>query len=216
MPAIIPIPAFSDNYIWVIRNGRRAVVVDPGDADPVVAYLDAEGLVLEAVLATHHHPDHVGGIAELVAGHHVPVLGPSGESIPCRTRALGDGDRVDLPAVGATLAVMHVPGHTKGHIAYAGRVGAVPVVFCGDTLFAAGCGRLFEGTAEQMWASLGRLAALPPATQVHCAHEYTLANLRFALAVEPEGDAVKARIAREQGKRDRGLPTLPSTGPNWV
>jgi hydroxyacylglutathione hydrolase len=139
------------------------------------------------------------------------VLGPSREPVPACTRALDDGDEVDLPAVGASFRVMHVPGHTRGHIAYAGTVGGRPVVFCGDTLFAGGCGRLFEGTPAQMLGSLERLAALPQGTAVHCAHEYTLANLRFALAVEPANDALQARIVREQAKRDRGEPTVPST-----
>ncbi|GIK88398.1 MAG: hydroxyacylglutathione hydrolase [Betaproteobacteria bacterium] len=210
MPAIIPVPAFRDNYIWVLRHGSRAVVVDPGDAAPVLAHLDAERLALDAVLVTHHHADHAGGVAALVDRFPVPVLGPSGETIPCRTRALGDGESVRLPAVAASLSVLTVPGHTRGHIAYAGTVGDESVVFCGDTLFAGGCGRLFEGTPAQMHASLARLAALPGDTLVHCAHEYTLANLRFALAVEPGNPALHARIARDRARRDRGEPTLPS------
>ena len=211
MITIIPIPAFADNYIWTLREGRNAVVVDPGDAGPVLAYLDREGAALTAILATHHHNDHVGGIPALVARARVPVFGPARESIPERTRALGEGDEVDVPGLALRLRVMDIPGHTSGHIAYFGDVSGVPSVFCGDTLFAAGCGRMFEGTPPQMWASLSALAALPPQTRVYCGHEYTLANLRFALAVEPDNAQVWDRQAREQAKRDRGEPTLPST-----
>lgn len=210
MAAIIPIPAFSDNYIWLLREGARAVVVDPGDAAPVRTCLEREGLRLAAILVTHHHGDHVGGIEALAGAGDVPVLGPAREAIPCRTHALADGDEVPLPGFAATLRVLDVPGHTDGHVAYAGTVDAVPVAFVGDTLFAAGCGRLFEGTAAQMAASLARLAALPPATRIHCAHEYTLANLRFARAVEPGNAALAERELRERARRERGLPTLPS------
>lgn len=211
MPAIIPVPAFTDNYIWLLRDGGRAVVVDPGDADPVAAALDAAGLALDAILVTHHHADHVGGVAGLAARWRVPVLGPAHEAIPGCTRALDDGDAVELPTVGARLTALHVPGHTRGHIAYAGTVGGARVVFCGDTLFAAGCGRLFEGTPAQMAVSLARLAALPGDTAVCCAHEYTLANLQFAQAVEPDSAALAARAERDRARRARGEPTLPST-----
>jgi hydroxyacylglutathione hydrolase len=210
MPAIIPVPAFRDNYIWVLREGTRAAVVDPGDAAPVRAYLDAEGLDLVAVLVTHHHNDHVGGVAALVEGRPVPVFGPARETIPGRTRALADGDAVELPELASSFTVFEVPGHTAGHIAYAGHAGGGPVLFCGDTLFAGGCGRLFEGTPAQMHGSLGRLAALSSETAVYCAHEYTLANLRFAQAVEPGNAALAARIALEQTRRDRNEPTVPS------
>jgi hydroxyacylglutathione hydrolase len=211
MAAIIPVSAFTDNYIWLLHQGGRAVVVDPGDDEPVMAALASGGLVLDTILCTHHHGDHVGGVEDLVARFRVPVLGPAGETIPCRTRALDDGDEVVLPAVGASFRVLHVPGHTRGHIAFAGRVGDDDVVFCGDTLFAGGCGRLFEGTARQMWSSLSRLAALPAATRVYCAHEYTLANLAFAQAVEPDSAPLAARVQRERDKRVAGRPTVPST-----
>jgi hydroxyacylglutathione hydrolase len=211
MPAIIAVPAFRDNYIWVIRDDRRAAVVDPGDAAPVLDYLAAERLELEAVLVTHHHADHVGGVAALAQRYGAPVLGPVFEAIPAVTRTLDDGDAVDLPALGAHFTVMHVPGHTLGHIAYAGEAFGERVVFCGDTLFAGGCGRLFEGTPAQMHASLARLAALPGATRVYCAHEYTLANLQFAQEVEPANAALAARVARDLGKRRQGRPTVPST-----
>ena len=210
MPSIIPIPAFRDNYIWVIRSGDRAAVVDPGDAKPVLAWLDDNGVELCAIIATHHHADHVGGIPALCARYAVPVFGPANEAIPARTRGLGEGDRIDVPGVGLALSVLDIPGHTAGHIAcYA--VSPDPLVFCGDTLFAAGCGRLFEGTPAQMWSSLSKLATLADETRVYCGHEYTLANLRFAAAAEPANKDIEARIACASEKRARDLPTLPST-----
>lgn len=210
MATIIPIPAFRDNYIWAVRSGGRAAVVDPGDAAPVLAWLAQNDVRLCAIIATHHHADHVGGVEALRARYDVPVFGPAHETIPGRTRALVEGERVDVPDVGIALAVLDIPGHTAGHIAYHAS-GADPLLFCGDTLFAAGCGRLFEGTPAQMWSSLAKLAALPPATRVYCGHEYTLANLRFAEAVEPDNAALRERTARERAKRARGLPTLPTT-----
>lgn len=211
MPTIIPIPAFADNYIWLLREGAYAAVVDPGDAAPVLAYLEREGATLSAILATHHHADHVGGNKALLARFPVPVYGPARETIPGRTHALEEGDSFVVPGIGVSLSVLDVPGHTSGHIAYVGDIGGVASLFCGDTMFAAGCGRLFEGTPAQMWKSLAKFAALPPATHVYCGHEYTLANLRFAAAVEPDNAHVKTRQVREQAKRDRGEPTLPST-----
>lgn len=213
MPAIIPLAAFSDNYIWAIREGVRAAVVDPGDAAPVRAFLDRERIALSAILVTHHHGDHTGGIVDLLRDRAVPVIGPAREAIPGRTLAVGDGARVEVPGLGLMLDVLDIPGHTAGHVAFVGRDAAWggPVLFCGDTLFAAGCGRLFEGTAGEMWRSLSALAALPDDTRVYCGHEYTLANLRFAAAVEPSNPAVAERAARERAKRDHGLPTLPST-----
>ena len=207
MAAIIPIPAFADNYIWLLREGHAAAVVDPGDAAPVIAYLDREGIALEAILATHHHGDHIGGVRDLAARWRVPVFGPARESIPERTDALVEGDSITVPGLGCRFSVLDIPGHTSGHIAYAGD----DMLFCGDTLFAVGCGRLFEGTPAQMVASLDKLAALPDAVRVYCGHEYTLANLKFAMAVEPGSEALRAREARERSKRGRGAPTLPST-----
>jgi hydroxyacylglutathione hydrolase len=210
MRTIIPIPAFRDNYIWAIVHDRSVAVVDPGDAAPVQAFLAQNGLALSAIIATHHHNDHVGGIPALAAQHDVPVFGPARESIPQRTRALGEGDRIEVPGVALALGVFDIPGHTAGHIAlYA--TGDDPILFCGDTLFAAGCGRLFEGTPAQMWSSLAKLAALAPTTRVFCGHEYTLANLRFAQAVEPANVAIETRIGRERAKRERDEPTLPTT-----
>jgi len=211
MPAIIPIPAFSDNYIWLLREGSHAVVVDAGDAEPVLDFLAREGLTLSAILNTHHHDDHVGGNMALLERFPVPVYGPAGEAIPGRTQALREGDAITVPCIGCTLFVLDVPGHTAGHIAYVGEIGGAMAAFVGDTLFAGGCGRLFEGTPAQMTASLSKLASLPPDTRVYCAHEYTLANLRFAAAVEPANPALRERIVRERDRRDRGVPTVPST-----
>jgi hydroxyacylglutathione hydrolase len=210
MLEIIPIPAFADNYIWLLRKGKQAVPVDPGDAAPVIAYLERENLDLAAILATHHHGDHVGGIRALLARASAPVYGPAREPIPGRTHALAEGDAIVVPGIDLELTVFDIPGHTAGHIAYVAREEDPPLLFCGDTLFAAGCGRLFEGTPPQMVASLAKLAALPEATQVYCGHEYTLANLRFAAAVEPANARIGERRSREQAKRDRGLSTLPS------
>jgi hydroxyacylglutathione hydrolase len=211
MVAIIPIPAFADNYIWLLRQEKAAAVVDPGDAAPVIAYLEREGLTLTAVLATHHHGDHVGGIPALLARYSAPVFGPAREAIPGRTRAMAGGDVVTVPGLPVTLTAIDIPGHTAGHIAYFGDIDGTPSLFCGDTLFAAGCGRLFEGTPSQMWASLSSLAALPDPTRVYCGHEYTLANLRFARAVEPDNADIQERQRCEQAKRENGEPTLPST-----
>jgi hydroxyacylglutathione hydrolase len=211
MATIIPVPAFADNYIWVLREEGKAAVVDPGDAAPVIAYLEREHLELAAILNTHHHGDHVGGNRALLARWPVPVFGPARETIPGVTRALAEGDTVTLPGVGLELSVLDVPGHTAGHIACVGRLASGPLVFCGDTLFTGGCGRLFEGTPAQMLDSLVKLSALPADTRVFCGHEYTLANLRFARAVEPANVLLQQRQVREQAKRDRGEPTVPAT-----
>jgi hydroxyacylglutathione hydrolase len=210
MAAIIPIPALRDNYIWLVRQGRSALVVDPGDASPVLAYLEREGVALKGIVITHHHGDHVGGIEGLTARYRVPVYGPARESIPGRTHPVAEGDVVAAPEVGLELGVLDVPGHTAGQVAYVGTCDGVPVTFTGDTLFTCGCGRIFEGTPAQMMASLMKLAALPGDTLVYCGHEYTLANLRFALAVEPDNPALRKRQLHAQATRDRGLPTVPS------
>ena len=207
MPTIIPIPAFADNYIWLIYHDGKAAVVDPGDAAPVIEYLQREGVELCAIVNTHHHGDHVGGNRGLLERWPVPVFGPASEQIPGRTQGLSERDSFMLPGIGIELSVLDIPGHTAGHIACV----ADGMVFCGDTLFAAGCGRLFEGTPAQMVKSLDKLAALAPETRVYCGHEYTVSNLRFALAVEPGSAALSARLDRDQAKRDRGEPTLPSS-----
>lgn len=205
--AIEPIPAFNDNYLWLLRRGTRAAVVDPGDAAPVLRRLQRHGLTLAAILVTHHHGDHVGGVAELAQATGARVYGPRAETIPACDAAVAEGDQID--ALGVPMTVLDVPGHTRGHIAYYAPM--LHAVFCGDTLFGCGCGRLFEGTAEQMTESLGKLARLPAETRVFCAHEYTLSNLRFALAVEPGNATLRARQQRCADLRGRGLPTLPST-----
>ena len=202
---IFPIPAFKDNYIWLLVRDRRAAVVDPGDAAPVNARLEAQGLQLESILITHHHDDHQGGVEELVERWHPRVFGPAEESITGCTDPLRGGERIEV--LDEMFAVLPVGGHTRGHIAYHGR-GAL---FCGDTLFGAGCGRLFEGTPAQMLASLTRLSALPDETSVYCAHEYTEANLRFALAVEPQNALLRERVERVARIRAAGLPSVPST-----
>jgi hydroxyacylglutathione hydrolase len=207
MLEIVPLPAFRDNYIWTLRDGAHAAVVDPGEARPVLDYLAREKLRLCAILATHHHPDHVGGIAQLLEKHRVPVYGPKGEPIATLTHPVAEGDSVTIPELDLTLSVLDIPGHTRAHVAYYGAGS----LFCGDTLFACGCGRLFEGTPEQMMASLSKLAALPDATKVYCGHEYTLANIAFAQQVEPANGALAARLARDRKLREAGKPTLPST-----
>jgi len=199
------IPAFKDNYIWLLSAGGHAVVVDPGEPAPVLARLTAEQLVLDAILITHHHADHQGGIAALLDRYSATVYGPAKESITGLHRPLSGGETISL--LGQKIKVLAVPGHTLGHLAYCLAGG----VFCGDTLFGAGCGRLFEGSPVQMHASLQALAALPDDTRVYCAHEYTEANLRFALAVEPDNPAVHARVKRVAELRAAGLPSLPST-----
>lgn len=205
--SITPIPAFADNYIWAMVAGSRCVVVDPGDATPVLKFLAERKLTLDAILVTHHHADHVGGVDELTAHWPVPVYGPAAEHIACVTHALHEGDTVVLPQfVSEPFRIIEVPGHTRGHIAYVSG----DILFCGDTLFAAGCGRLFEGTAAQLHESLTRLAALPEKTRVFCTHEYTLSNLRFAMAVDADNAELAERVFVEQERRARNEPTLPS------
>ncbi|MFT4100002.1 MAG: hydroxyacylglutathione hydrolase [Burkholderiaceae bacterium] len=211
-----PIRAFSDNYIWLIRSpdGARAVVVDPGDAGPVIQRLEQQRLSLSAILLTHHHADHVGGVEALRKWANPTVYGPAGEDIDGVDEPLLDADRIDVAGLPMSLRVIEVPGHTRGHIAYAGDGyggDARPLLFCGDTLFAAGCGRLFEGTPAQMLDSLDRLAALPPDTLVYCAHEYTVSNLRFAAAADPESAEVGQRLAEALRLRDADHETVPSS-----
>jgi len=204
---VIALRAFRDNYIWCLRNATHAVVVDPGDAAPVLDYLASERLDLVAILATHHHADHVGGVATLAEQYSAPVFGPAGEPIPSITDRLREGDRVRISALGLAFDVLDIPGHTAGHIAFVGG----GMLFCGDTLFSVGCGRIFEGTPAQMLASLMKLAALPGATRVYCGHEYTLANIRFALAAEPDNSALVSREQEARTAVEQGRPSLPST-----
>ena len=207
---LIALPAFDDNYFWLLHDGQQALVVDPGDAAPVRAALDQRGLQLASILVTHHHGDHTGGVAELRAATGAQVFGPARERIPEPFTPLHGGDEVQ--ALGIRFRVIDVPGHTAGHIAYfADAVAGAPLLFCGDTLFSGGCGRLFEGTPAQMLQSLDQLAALPGDTRVCCTHEYTLSNLRFALTVEPDNTALQAYADRCHDLRQRNLPTLPSS-----
>lgn len=208
---IIPLPAFRDNYIWLMHDGHHAVAVDPGDAAPVEAALDRLGLQLEAILLTHHHPDHVGGLARLLARGPVKVFGPAAESIAGVNHPVGEDDEIRLSAPRLAFRVMAVPAHTAGHVAYLAMDIEPGALFCGDTLFSAGCGRLFEGTPAQLDAALARFAALPGSTRVFSAHEYTLANLAFARAAEPHNPARDRYAAECEALRARGEPTLPST-----
>lgn len=223
---LVALPAFTDNYIWMLHDGSQAVVVDPGVAEPVMQVLQQQGLRLAGILVTHHHADHIGGVDALRPLLQGPVIGPKAERTTACDRLVGEGDHVSL--LGLDLRVIDVPGHTLGHIAYhcaieAGASGvrsdhapvvqaeASGVLFCGDTLFSAGCGRLFEGTPAQMKTSLDRLGDLPPDTRVCCAHEYTLSNLRFALAVEPGNRALQRHAGHCQALRAAQRPTLPSS-----
>jgi hydroxyacylglutathione hydrolase len=206
---LLPIPAFSDNYIWMLHDAAHALVVDPGDAAPVLDALHQRGLQLQFILVTHHHADHVGGVAQLRQATGAQVWGPAYEQVPEPMARVQGGDTVQ--ALGGPWQVIDVPGHTSGHIAfYSTAAQAQPVLFCGDTLFSGGCGRLFEGTPQQMQQSLDALAALPDDTLVCCAHEYTLSNLRFAQAVEPRNEALAHYQRHCQALRDAGKPTLPS------
>lgn len=201
------IPAFNDNYIWLIQNSdRRCAVVDPGDAAPVLAYLNEHNLSLEAILITHHHNDHIGGVPELVRQFpQVDVVGPANEPVPTLTHAVEAGDQIEL--FDEVFFVLGLEGHTSGHIGYVGD----GKLFCGDVLFSAGCGRVFEGTMEQMHTSLSKLAALPEETEVYCAHEYTTSNVAFALAVEPDNSQLQQYRDEVNRLRAQNQPTLPTT-----
>lgn len=210
MLGVRAVPALRDNYIWILhRDGQNAVVaVDPGEAAPLKNFLERESLTLSAILITHHHWDHTGGVESLVEKFAVPVYAPAHERSPisCVTHPLEDGDRFHLDEPDLSFEVIGIPGHTLGHIAYHGEGS----VFCGDTLFSAGCGKVFEGTADQMYASLQKLAALPEDTRVYCGHEYTAKNLAFAQAVEPGNEAVREQLREARDRQQHGTPTLPS------
>jgi hydroxyacylglutathione hydrolase len=209
MLEITPLTAFEDNYIWLFADpgSDRYVAVDPGDETPVLEWLEGRGAALSAILITHHHYDHIGGVPELLAAYPgIPVYGPAKNRIAGVDRPVREGDQIRIPGLSATLGVLELPGHTAGHLAYY----VEQALFCGDTLFAGGCGRVFDGTFEQLSASLRRIASLPSDTLLYCAHEYTLANLGFAAWVEPDSEAIRRRTREEQVKRDRGEPTVPS------
>lgn len=205
---ITPIPAFTDNYIWCIQNGNLCWVVDPGDAAVVIDFCEKQALKLSGILITHHHHDHTGGIKDLLNQFgSIPVIGPSYDNIQHLTQKVAFGETVNLQGIGVTLEVLEVPGHTLDHIAFVGE----GCLFCGDTLFSAGCGRLFEGTPKQMLSSLQKLMQLPEQTVVYCTHEYTLANIKFAVEVEPKNQALQDYKEWAQHQRKKGLPTLPTT-----
>jgi len=207
---LIPLPAFDDNYIWMLHQGQRAVVVDPGDADVVFEALQRLELKLDAILVTHHHGDHTAGVSELRQATGAQVFGPHKERMPEPLTRLAEGETIDV--LDTLFTVLEVPGHTAGHIAYVGQPpGQEPILFCGDTLFSAGSGRLFEGTPAQMLQSLTRLAALPDTCRVCCAHEYTASGLVFARAVEPGNQAIISYQAQVKTMREQHLPTLPSS-----
>ena len=201
------IPAFNDNYIWLIENSdQHCAVVDPGDAAPVIRYLEQHNLTLDAILITHHHNDHIGGVPELVRQFpHIDVVGPANEPVPTLTHAVEAGEQIEL--FGEIFLVLGLEGHTKGHIGYVGD----GKLFCGDVLFSAGCGRVFEGTMSQMHTSLNKLVALAEETKVYCAHEYTASNVAFALAVEPDNPLLHQYRDEVNRLRAQNKPTLPTT-----
>ena len=207
---IRPIPAFKDNYIWVIHDERNAVIVDPGIAFPVIEYLQLKRLQLSAILITHHHSDHTGGNAELLRLRNVPIYGPKNEATATINHPVSEGDEVNLQELKLSLKVLNIPGHTQGHIAYYGSKPA-SMVFCGDTLFSCGCGRIFEGTPQQMYESLQKLSHLPNNTSIYCAHEYTLDNICFAKVVDPKNPSLIKLESTAKKLRHQNIPTIPTT-----
>jgi hydroxyacylglutathione hydrolase len=202
---VTAIPAFRDNYVWAIHDDRSAILVDPGEAAPILAWLETRHIDPVAILVTHHHSDHVGGIVEICARHAIPVFGPANEAIPGRTHPLHGEETLPIAVLGVRFQAIATPGHTRGHLCYFGEGD----LFCGDTLFSCGCGRLFEGSPAQMHASLNWIKSLPPDTRVYSAHEYTLENIDFALLVEPDNPALRKRYAEVESLREKGIPSLP-------
>ena len=209
---IIPIPAFKDNYIWLLHNGNEAIIVDPGDATPVLETLTRLSLRLHSILITHHHHDHIGGVTKLIEKYpDVKVYAPRLERYDFKHTAVAEPELIDIAAFNIKFKVIDLPGHTQGHIAYYAEYNAQDILFCGDTLFGAGCGRLFEGTPAQMFNSLQKLAVLPQFTQVYCTHEYTMHNINFALTLEPDNQALIKRHETTLALRSLQQPSLPST-----
>jgi hydroxyacylglutathione hydrolase len=216
MLKIYPVPALDSNYFWLLQPDSAkpaAYIIDPGAADPVISELDSHQLVLAGIIITHHHADHIGGVKALVERYRVPVYGPRSVRIPQVDHYVKEG--VTLSLDGVDLEVLEVPGHTQEHLAYLYRPASAqhasaPLLFCGDTLFSAGCGRLLDGTAAQLYSSLQRLAQLPQDTMIYCAHEYTLANLHFARTVEPDNTAIGERLADVEDLRRRNQITVPT------
>ncbi|HJP97214.1 MAG TPA: hydroxyacylglutathione hydrolase [Rhodanobacteraceae bacterium] len=209
MPSLRALPALRDNYIWMLSDpvSGMALVVDPGEAEPVLRALAEDGRTLAAFLLTHHHGDHIGGTSELKALYpDAAIYAPVDDRIHLAATRVGNGDIIEIPAPAVRFEVVEVHGHTRSHIAYHGE----GLLFCGDTLFSLGCGRMFEGTPEQMLASLDRLAGLPGDTKVCCGHEYTLANASFAISVEPDNAALQSRAEAARAQRERGEATLPA------
>lgn len=213
MIKVVGLPAFNDNYIWLLRESGKVLVVDPGDAAPVLKHMASTGDTLTAILLTHHHSDHIGGVEELLRRCPVPptVYGPAAENIAAITHSLNGGEHIRPSGLSTDLQVLAVPGHTRGHIAYFAPGIGEGALFCGDTLFGAGCGRLFEGTPTQMHASLATIAVLPAPTLVYCAHEYTQVNLRFALTIEPDNPDIQQRARDVAVRRAKNISTVPST-----
>lgn len=209
MLIVHPICAFNDNYIWLIIHPetRTCAIVDPGIAEPVLQYLEQQSLTPIAILITHHHWDHTNGIAELLSQFPIPIYGPIKDNIPLVDHPITEGDKIILPSLNLNLSILDIPGHTKGHIAYHGA----GILLTGDTLFTGGCGRLFEGTPEQMLTSLSKLCALPDETLIYCGHEYTEKNLQFAQIVEPNNQHVESRLLEMQKQRKQNLPTVPAS-----
>lgn len=207
MLTVTPITAFTDNYIWALHDERYVVLVDPGDAAPCADFLKTNSLDLLAILVTHHHGDHVGGIPDLATHYQPCIYGPAKENIPGMTHPVSAGNTITITEMGLQFDVIGTPGHTLGHVSFYGD----GRLFCGDTLFACGCGRLFEGTPDMMLSSLSRLSRLPDDTQVFCAHEYTLNNIRYAKTVDGNNPTLIERELKEEARRQAGIPTLPST-----
>lgn len=207
---IHPAHAFKDNYIWVVHNQNYAVVIDPGITTPVIEYLQLNKLQLCAILITHHHNDHTGGIAGLIQRFDIPVYGPSNELITAITNPVQQNDIVNLPDISLNLTVLDTPGHTRGHIAYYGS-DPWDMIFCGDTLFSCGCGRIFEGSAAQLYQTLQKISQLPDATLIYCAHEYTLGNIEFAKAVDPKNKKLYKFAITAEALRHKNMPTIPTT-----